>query len=295
MSVVAYEEHVRCDTPADDTVIWRYMGFLRFMSLLETSGLWLSRADLLDDPREGRLTDLEVKQIREQQGGRADEFVRTLERQRHTTFVSCWHENISESMAMWDLYGKEPGSVALKSTVERMKNALAEEARPLYIGRIRYLDWTQASWPNNVLGMSVRKTQRYKHESEVRLVAWDPDWPWNFGGSGSPRPIHPPDIVNAIVAVLKGEPIFSHTFEADIRRAAPDALNKWEEELQLAQVPAGIAAKADLASLVDQVILGPKEPEWTLDLVRSIAERYKLTATVRSSDLRYSQDDEYHS
>jgi hypothetical protein len=185
MLVVAYEGHPHCDTPPDNTVVWRYVSFARLMSLLETASLWLSRIDLLDDSREGRLTDSEQDQIREHQGEKTEEVVRNLERQRHTTFVNCWHENDRESMAMWDLYGREPGSVAIKSTIGRLKQALVGENRSISIGRIRYLDWTQGSWPNNVLGMAVRKTQGYKHQSEVRLITWAPDlWCWDFGRTG---------------------------------------------------------------------------------------------------------------
>jgi hypothetical protein len=291
MLPVAYEGHPRCDTPADNTVVWRYMSFVRLMSLLESASLWLSRIDLLDDSREGRLTDLERSQIREHQGENAEEFVRNLERQRHTTFVNCWQENDRESMAMWDLYGRELGSVAVKSTIGRVKEALVGEGRSISIGRIGYLDWTQGSWPNNVLGMAVRKAQGYKHESEVRLVTWAWDlWRWDFGRTGPPRIFHQGQIENAIVEVLKEQSIFSDSLDQDMRRAAPIALNKWMQELQVAQLPHGISAAVNLAPLVEEVVLGPKEPEWIFGLVKGVLERYKLTATARLSELRHVDD-----
>jgi hypothetical protein len=287
MLAVAYEGHPRCDTPADDTVVWRYMSFLRLMSSLESARLWLSRIDLLDDSREGRLTDLERSQIREVQGAKAEEFIRDLESERHTTFVNCWQENDRESMAMWDLYGSELGSVAIKSTIGRVKEALVGEGRSISIGRIGYLDWTQASWPNNVLGMAVRKAQGYKHESEVRLITWAWDLRhWDFGRTGPPRIFHPGQIENAIVEVFKEQSIFSDTLDQDLRRAAPVALNRWMRGVQLAQIPRGISVAANLDRLVEEVVLGPKEPEWVFDLVKGVLERYNLTATARLSELR---------
>ena len=156
------------------------------MSLLETGNIWLSRADLLDDPREARLTEPERNQIREHQGENAERFIRSLEHERHATFLNCWHESKYESVAMWDLYGKEPASVAVKSSIGRLKQSLANEERPMYITRIKYFDWkTGTSWPNNVLGMAVRKAEGFKHESEVRLVTWAHDvWQWDFERKG---------------------------------------------------------------------------------------------------------------
>ena len=39
--------------PLDDTVLWRYMDFTKFVSLLEKSALFFPRADKLGDPFEG--------------------------------------------------------------------------------------------------------------------------------------------------------------------------------------------------------------------------------------------------
>jgi hypothetical protein len=38
---------------ADEEVIWRYMSLARFVAMLHTSSLWLSRVDLLGDHHEG--------------------------------------------------------------------------------------------------------------------------------------------------------------------------------------------------------------------------------------------------
>lgn len=237
-----YEEHPHCDTPPENTVVWRYMGLSRFISLLETRNIWLSRADLLDDPREACLTEPKRTQIREHQGKDAERFIRSFEHERHATFLNCWHESNYESMAMWDLYGKEPASVAIKSTIGRLKQSVGNEKRPVYITRVKYLDWkTVASWPNNVLGMAVRKAEAFKHESEVRLVTWAHDvWQWDFGRTGPPLVFHEKEIENCIVTLLKEQTIFSETLEEDMRKAVPSALNNWMAESQLNQMPQGI-------------------------------------------------------
>ena len=48
-----HKEHEYLDIPPDDVVLWRYMDFTKFVSLLEKSALFFPRADKLGDPFEG--------------------------------------------------------------------------------------------------------------------------------------------------------------------------------------------------------------------------------------------------
>lgn len=41
------------DPPPSEAILWRYMDFTKFVSLLEKSALFFARADKLDDPFEG--------------------------------------------------------------------------------------------------------------------------------------------------------------------------------------------------------------------------------------------------
>jgi hypothetical protein len=50
---MAYETHRNVDTPEDDTTIWRYMNFAKFVSILHDNSLCFSRLDLLGGPFEG--------------------------------------------------------------------------------------------------------------------------------------------------------------------------------------------------------------------------------------------------
>src|SRR4051794_20018314 len=91
--------------PSDlSTPIWRYMGFSKFVSLLDSRKLWFTRADLFDDKFEGTLplkTAADWKYLAE-----------WLFNQRERSYVSCWHANDYESAGMWKSYlGGEPGVV----------------------------------------------------------------------------------------------------------------------------------------------------------------------------------------
>ena len=76
---------------------------------------------------------------------------------------------------MWDLYGQGSGIVAVKSTVEKLKEAVAESPLRIFLGKVNYVDWSRAPWDNNALTMCFRKDLSYQHEAEVRAVIWDVD------------------------------------------------------------------------------------------------------------------------
>jgi hypothetical protein len=61
---MGYESHPNLVTPPDGTVVLRYVDFWKFVDLLENQRLWFTRADRLDDPREGDMTEAELKKIR---------------------------------------------------------------------------------------------------------------------------------------------------------------------------------------------------------------------------------------
>ena len=50
------EEHPAFSPPSDDAVLWRYMDFTKFVSLLDRSALFFARADKLNDPFEGSVS-----------------------------------------------------------------------------------------------------------------------------------------------------------------------------------------------------------------------------------------------
>jgi hypothetical protein len=106
--------------PPDDTILWRYSDFAKFMDLIERRKLWFSRADKFEDPLEGTFTDAEIAHFRSlrSDGTPVDPAAHSLsgisKMMRGTTFVNCWREGKHESMAMWDIYGKASGIVAIK-------------------------------------------------------------------------------------------------------------------------------------------------------------------------------------
>ena len=68
------ESHPSIDRDVSaDAMLWRYMDFPKFVSMLKEGALWFSRADLLGDPLEGSFTQaraIERQQILEKSSRR---------------------------------------------------------------------------------------------------------------------------------------------------------------------------------------------------------------------------------
>ena len=91
-----YEDHPIFNTPTDNTLIWRYMDFTKFISLLETSSLFFAQGDKLGDPFEGSFPKPNIR----------SRFYQNIPRQvlnditkfrmylLKCTTVNCWHQVI---------------------------------------------------------------------------------------------------------------------------------------------------------------------------------------------------------
>lgn len=175
---MGYEFHPDLVTPPDETVVWRYLDFVKFVDLLQSKSLWFSRADCFEDPMEAGFTDGEWKWLasRGAVGLVKKSWQNVTKFGRRTNFLNCWRAALDESMAMWDLYGKGSGSVAIKSTIGLLKKVVAPYGRAVFIGEVKYVDWKADTFDShNILGMCVRKSLSYRHESEVRMVIWAHD------------------------------------------------------------------------------------------------------------------------
>jgi hypothetical protein len=92
-------------------------------------------------------------------------------RQRFDTFVSCWHENVAESEALWQLYGGYSYCVAIRTSVGKLRNAL-HDYMSMAIGRVRYINL--ATEEVTMEAAAFRKRASLAHEREVRAVMYRP-------------------------------------------------------------------------------------------------------------------------
>ena len=259
---MGYEAHPNLVTPPEGTVVWRYMDFSKFVDLLENSRLWFARADLLDDPREGDLTEADLNQIRESASPDvAEANINAFRSLRREYFVNCWTTG-RESMAMWDLYARGGGGVAIKSKVENLKRAVHGAQAKILISPVEYLDWkTAAPWRNNVFGQYVRKDFGFRHESEVRMMIWD-------AGSSVPTDLEAGYLLrlhNFIRPVLlERTSVERRTWKKMYDAAWDDACRK--------RAKPGISVEIDVAELLDEVTVSPRSTH-EKNLVQSILQR----------------------
>jgi hypothetical protein len=250
-----FEEHPDLTTPPDTTVLWRYMDFAGFVHLIETQILRFSRADQFEDPLEGTLTDAELEYIRSNPLPSEDfgitlrqAYVGMSKLMRVSTYVNCWRAGDGESLAMWDLYGKGNGIVAVKSTVGLLKNEFNRFSGSIFFAKVLYIDWASAPWHENALIMCARKDSSYQHESEVRAMIF--------------APVHADEDENSL---LSGNP------KAWYDRAVKDA-------------PLTIEVSIDVSALITEVVVGPRERPWVAELVKRVLKRYGLQPLISVSN-----------
>jgi hypothetical protein len=191
-------DHPIFTPPSDPNIkIWRYMDFTKYVSMLDTGGLYFSRSDLLGDPFEAsssqanialRLQDYEetIEQLGVSSGaGAAENYVasysKILEWHRQWLYVNSWHMNEYESAAMWGLYAKTDEAIAVQSRFARLRECLPSEVNleddnpaGVYIGEIKYIDYERDRLPEgNLLYPVIYKRKSFEHERELRAVIWD--------------------------------------------------------------------------------------------------------------------------
>jgi hypothetical protein len=158
-----------------DVRIWRYMDFAKYAAMLESGGLFFSRADLLGDPFEGARSRANYTRRQEVYGAEApgvmlsgDYMASLFQGQRQWTLVNCWHMGDHESAAMWRLYARSNQAVAVQSTFNRLHFVLPEDA---FVGPVCYIDYEQDWVPEgNALAPFVCKRKSFEHEHELRAV-----------------------------------------------------------------------------------------------------------------------------
>ena len=95
------------------TELWRYMDLARFLALIDRKELYFSRLHEFEDTWEGAWSPSDPLFRRD------PEYMKLAA--SHLTsslpLVSCWHENETESVAMWKLYVSGKEGVAIKTTV----------------------------------------------------------------------------------------------------------------------------------------------------------------------------------
>lgn len=245
-----FREHSAFDTPEDAAKLWRYHDLPKFLSLISTSSLYFSRADLLGDKWEGAIPPQHAAALAEMCAGvRTPE--QTLEDVRgfsvHSslvTFVSCWHRNDSgESDGMWKAYASGGAvGVAVQTDVASFKAALGAGSL-VFLGEVHYRDYSRDLLVEkrglgfNAFSPCLNKRRAFEHEKEVRAICM------------------------------------------------PASRAKANEPITAESMPAGVMVQVDLNRLIKSLYLAPGCSAWAGDAIRAVTAKFGVSAPVLRSEL----------
>ena len=181
-----YKEHPVFTPPPDDAILWRYMDFPKFVSLVDSSSLFFPRADQLGDPFEGSFSPLNFSTLAERYTPDVAEGIRKampgFARLRASHFINCWHWNDYESDAMWKIYSEKNAGIAVKTDFASLAQSFIGDTN-VFVGQVRYVDYNHDMIPeSNVFYAYLHKRNHFAHEREVRAIAT------NSPGSDDPHP-----------------------------------------------------------------------------------------------------------
>ncbi len=159
-----------------DALLRRYLDAAKFFDFLQNQTLFFCRGDSFEDKFEGAFTD-SIKQAINQSYSKNkidSTFAEFRQRLRERVFINCWHKNPDDSMAMWSIYGKSSCSVAITTTVGRLRKAIEQANIPheISIEKVEYVrHWNDPSLDiapySRVFSY---KTKAYEFEREVRVI-----------------------------------------------------------------------------------------------------------------------------
>jgi hypothetical protein len=161
--------------------LWRYMDLAKFLALLQTRKLVLSRLDLFEDKFEGVMSAAAIQAVYADPNIPAEAktiLIDSHQISRKRFYVQCWHQNNFESAAMWKLYGSGYNTIAIQTDLESILSVIGEQA---YFGMVNYMDYNSDInlYHSNSFSPVLCKRHHFSHEREYRIVAADfsPDHP----------------------------------------------------------------------------------------------------------------------
>lgn len=236
----------KCGISHKDEVVWRYMNFAKFVSLLASKKMYFCRVDKLDDPFEG-VTPQGIKSSRKEHlQGRAHLGYLVLMhmekediRLRRNTYVNCWHRNQSESYAMWKIFLNNSEGIAIRTTCGNLNKSLPHEKNfRVHLGVVNYIDHRtevldQSHIPPSLFTLIKRK--HFEYEQEIRAL-------FIKGGKNK----IPPDL------------------ERD---------------------GCGIYVPVNIETLIGEIYVAPNAPKWFNKVVNLVLEKYGINKEVVQSSL----------
>lgn len=198
-----FNQHPCFITPPDDTVIYKYINFYKFVSLINKSQIFFCRADKFPDPMEGcyprelykwslddwkniyrptfnkdeleKVGEDSLEKIAKSHWQLLRDFAYKI-RGKHAICSFCSNEH--EYEALWKLYSDIQTGICIRSTIGSLKKAIQQAEPNIYIGKVKYYSANPKTFLDeplldNLLRPYVLKQKEYEIEKEVRAIVCD--------------------------------------------------------------------------------------------------------------------------
>jgi hypothetical protein len=182
----------------EDTVLWRYMDQPRFLALLIDKTLHFASKYQFEgaDKWEGTIPQPVIDEFAAKFGTGWELMIENFKYVVSRGCVLCWFESLHESVAMWNGYGT--GGVAIRTTVQALRNSLRLDSDHLRIARIQYVQHSSFDFGSSgysALAPMFLKRQQFASEQEVRAIVM----PADESRAGIELAIDLPSLIEAIV------------------------------------------------------------------------------------------------
>lgn len=155
-----------------NTIVWKYLDLSKFLDLLLSQKLFMSRSDKFEDQYEGTFSEPTFEEIKKLSIDNP-EFLNYYKTHREKVAISSWHINEYESFAMWQIFTQNSEGLAIQSTIGRLQNALQPEKNfNQYIGEVNYIDYKKEYIPfDDMFFPFLFKRKSFQYEREVRIIS----------------------------------------------------------------------------------------------------------------------------
>lgn len=167
-----YINNPNINLPEDpNTVVWKYLDLSKFLDLLLSQKLFMSRSDKFEDQYEGTFSEPTFEEIKKLSIDNPD-FLNYYKTHREKVAISSWHINEYESFAMWQIFTQNSEGLAIQSTIGRLQQALGPETNfNQYIGKVNYIDYKKEHIPfDDLFFPFLFKRKSFQYEGEVRII-----------------------------------------------------------------------------------------------------------------------------
>ena len=154
-----------------NTVVWKYLDLSKFLDLLLSQKLFMSRSDKFEDQYEGTFSEPTFEEIKKLSIDNPD-FLNHYKIRREKVAISSWHINEYESFAMWQIFTQNSEGLAIQSTIGRLQRSLLPETDfEQYIGEVNYIDYKKELIPfDDSFFPFLFKRKSFQYEGEVRVI-----------------------------------------------------------------------------------------------------------------------------